>query len=109
MLIQNPSEIERAGLVQFFELTFELAWKTLKDYLETQGFELNTPREILKQAYQAQVVSQGDVWMEALDNRNLTVHVYDEATSLQVIQLIRDKYFDLLKNLYQTFQAKKSE
>ncbi|MBI3541469.1 MAG: nucleotidyltransferase substrate binding protein [Deltaproteobacteria bacterium] len=103
MLIQNPSEIERAGLVQFFELTFELAWKTLKDYLETQGFQPNTPREVLKQAYQSQCISRGDIWLEALDNRNLTVHVYDDATSLQVIQLIRSKYFDLLKELYQKF------
>ena len=109
MLIQNPSEIERAGLIQFFELAFELAWKTLKDYLEAQGFQLNTPREIFKQAYQAQIISQGDLWLEALNNRNLTVHVYDEATSLQVIQLIRDKYFNLLKDLYQIFQKKKSE
>ena len=107
MIIQNPSETERAGLVQFFELTFELAWKTLKDYLETQGFQVNTPREILKQAYQAQVISQGDVWLEALDNRNLTAHVYDEATSLQVIQLIRDKYFNLLKAFHRALQEKK--
>ncbi|MBI2346638.1 MAG: nucleotidyltransferase substrate binding protein [Deltaproteobacteria bacterium] len=108
LAIGRPSETERAGTVQFFELTFELAWKTLKDYLETQGFQLNTPRDVFKQAYQANVISQGDVWLEALDNRNLTTHVYDEATALKVVGLIRDRYFSLLQELHKEFQSKKS-
>ena len=44
--IKNPSEIERGGLIQFFEISFELAWKTLKDYLESEGFLINSPREL---------------------------------------------------------------
>lgn len=104
--IKNPSETERAGLMQFFEMTFELAWKTLKDYLEAQGFQVTSPRDTLKQAFQSELIQNGHAWMEALDDRNLTAHTYDEATSIKVDQLIREKYAPLLKELYQDLKAK---
>lgn len=101
--IKNPSEVERAGLIQFFELSFELAWKTLKDYLESQGLITQSPRETLKQAFQANLIQEGHGWLEALDNRNLTTHIYDEAIAQKVESLIRERYLLLLKTLYQTF------
>ena len=104
--IKQPSDTERAGLIQFFEIAFELAWKTLKDYLESQGFQVNSPRETIKQAFQSEVIQEGHIWMEALEDRNLTTHTYDEATSLKVEKLIKEKYFFRLKELYQILQAK---
>lgn len=106
--ISEPSDIERAGLIQFFELTFELAWKTLKDYLESQGYQVNSPRETLKQAFQAQLVTNGHAWIEALDDRNLTAHTYDEVTSKKVAQLIREKYYPILSELHETLTQKAS-
>lgn len=97
--IVNPSDVERAGLIQFFEMTFELAWKTLKDYLEAQGFQVASPRETLKQAFQIQLITQGHEWLDALDDRNLTAHTYDEAKAKNIERLIREKYFPLLKEL----------
>ena len=100
--ISSPSDAERAGLIQFFELTFELAWKTLKDYLESQGFAVKTPRETLKQAFQIDLIEDGHGWMKALDDRNLTTHTYDEKTSRKVEELIKKKYNPLLIQLHQT-------
>lgn len=97
--IEGPSDTERAGLIQFFELSFELAWKTLKDYLESQGFQVKSPRETLKQAFQSGLITEGHAWMEALDDRNLTAHTYNEAAILKVSDLIKDKYFPLLMAL----------
>ena len=102
--IENPSDVERAGLIQFFEMTFELAWKTLKDYLESLGFQVNSPRDVFKQAYQSKIISAGHVWMDALDDRNLTAHTYDETTSQEVATLIRDKYFAILTELHNTLK-----
>lgn len=104
--ISAPSETERAGLIQFFELAFELAWKTLKDYLELEGFQIKSPRETLKQAYQSNLVKNGHDWIIALDDRNLTTHTYDEAVAQKVEALIREKYFPLLKDFYDSFTAK---
>lgn len=104
--IAHPSATERAGLIQFFEVTYELAWKTLKDYLESQGFQVNSPRDTIKQAFQINLLQDGHTWMEALENRNLTTHTYNEAISLKVESLIKEKYFPLLNQLYDTLKIK---
>lgn len=106
--IAHPSDTERAGLIQFFEMSFELAWKTLKDYLESQGFQVSSPRETIKQAFQMNLLQDGHAWMEVLEDRNLTPHTYDEAISLKVERLIKEKYFLLLKQLYETLKTKNS-
>ena len=104
--ITAPSEAERAGLVQFFEITFELAWKLLKDYLEEQGFVVKSPKETIKQALQFDLIKQGHTWIDALADRNLTTHTYDEKTAIAVDTKIRNDYFPLLKALYHSFKDK---
>jgi nucleotidyltransferase substrate binding protein (TIGR01987 family) len=104
--IESPSVIEQAGLIQFFEIAFELAWKLLKDYEQAEGFDVKTPREVIKQAYQAGIISEGHSWMEALQDRNLKVHTYREEIALSVEQRIRDCYYPLLQALYTTFRTK---
>lgn len=61
-------DLQRAGLVQSFEFTFELAWKTLKDYLEKQGLEVPYPREVIKSAFSTHLIVDGSLWIEMLDN-----------------------------------------
>src|SRR3989338_8440552 len=104
--LKNTSKAERAGLIQFFEMTFELSWKTIKDYLEAQGYQVNGPREALKQAFQIHLLEEGHLWMKALEDRNLTTHTYDEAISQKIESLIRDKYYLILKNLYLSLKKK---
>ena len=104
--IEQLSILERAGLIQFFEITFELAWKLLKDYEETEGFIVKTPREAIKQAFQSGLISNGHDWIDALQDRNLTAHTYNEETAIAVETKIRDKYFQLLAEVYAYFQNK---
>lgn len=92
--------LTQAGLIQMFEVAFELAWKTLKDRLEFEGQVAQSPREVIKLAFQNNLLSQGEVWIEALDNRNLLSHTYDQKMSDEARELIRSRYFSLLKNLY---------
>ncbi len=102
----EPSDAERAGLIQFFEMTFELAWKVLKDYLEEEGFRIASPREAVKQAFQAGLVGDGHVWMEALKDRNLTVHTYEEKVAIAIEKRIRSAYFPLLAKFRLDFGEK---
>lgn len=76
--IADPEELERAGIIQFFEMAFELAWKVMKDYLETEGFQVKSPKEAIKQAFQSGLVENGQAWIDALEDRNRTVHTYEE-------------------------------
>jgi nucleotidyltransferase substrate binding protein (TIGR01987 family) len=104
--IDKPSDAERAGLIQFFEMAFELAWKLMKDYLEEQGFTVNSPKDAIKQAFQSNILADGHTWMDALEDRNLTAHTYEEATAIRVEQKIKRDYFPLLKNLHDYFCEK---
>jgi nucleotidyltransferase substrate binding protein (TIGR01987 family) len=104
--IEQPSVVERAGLIQFFEMTFELSWKLLKDYEEAEGFLTKTPREVIKQAFQADLIADGQTWIEALQDRNLTTHTYNEKTAIEITQRIRQKYYPLLVALYADFKGK---
>ena len=104
--VENPDIIQKAGMVQFFEMTFELSWKMLKDYLEEQGFEeVVSPRKAIKKAFETSLVQDGHGWMQMLENRNLAVHTYDEETADQVVAAIRGTYYPLLKELYATLKA----
>lgn len=104
--IQHPSEAERAGLIQFFEMSFELAWKVLKDYLEAEGFTITSPRDAIKQAFQSGLLEDGHVWLQALQDRNLTVHTYEEKIAIEVENNIRLDYFPALSRMHATFKAK---
>lgn len=97
---EDLSELEQAGLIQFFEMTFELAWKVLKDYLESEGYIVKSPRETIKQAFQNDLINDGHIWMEALTVRNLTTHTYDEKLVNKLINDIVNIYFPELKLLH---------
>lgn len=105
--LEVPTELERAGIIQLFEMSFELAWKVLKDYLENEGFLVNSPRETIKEAFRSGIISDGDLWLEALNSRNLSAHTYDEKNAIEAVENIREKYAPLLKSLRETLQERK--
>ncbi|WP_026894348.1 nucleotidyltransferase substrate binding protein [Clostridiisalibacter paucivorans] len=94
------TELERAGIIQFFEISFELSWKLMKDYLEAQEISVKSPRETIKQAYQIDLIDDGHIWIDALSDRNLTVHTYDEDMAKKMVNDIIKVYFPELKKLY---------
>ncbi len=79
-------------------MAFELAWKTLKDHLQEQGFDA-PPRQAIKQGLQAHIIKQGHNWIEALEDRNLTVHTCDETKAQEAERDMRNVYAPLIKLL----------
>jgi nucleotidyltransferase substrate binding protein (TIGR01987 family) len=105
--IENPDFLQKAGIIQFFEMSFELSWNMVKDYLEEQGFiDVKSPRSALKKAFEIDLISDGHSWMDLLVDRNLTSHTYDEDKATEVENLIHHKYFPLLKELHNSFKKK---
>lgn len=94
------TELERAGIIQFFEMTFELAWKVLKDYLESEGYIVKSPRETVKQAFQIGLIDNGHVWIDALSNRNLTTYTYDEELAEKMTKEILMAYLPELESMH---------
>ncbi len=99
-------EAYQMALIQGFEIIIELSWKVLKDYLENEGFqEVSTPKTVIRQAYQSNIIDQGELWLEALQLRNLASHTYDEATTKIILTFIVDKYLQLVTQLYKTLET----
>lgn len=97
-------------MIQFFEMSFELSWNVMKDYLEEQGFtEVKSPGDSIKKAFETGLISDGHGWLKLMEDRNLTSHAYDEETAKEIEKLIRQKYFKLLKELYITFKQKQAD
>ncbi|MBU1567013.1 MAG: nucleotidyltransferase substrate binding protein [Proteobacteria bacterium] len=107
--LKTPSKIEVQGIIQSFEFTFKLAWKTLKDYLESQGVLCTFPREVIKQAFHYGILVDGEIWLEMLNKRNLLAHTYDEQLAMQAYHLIVDEYYKHMKMLLDWFAGKIDE
>ncbi|MEI6679654.1 MAG: nucleotidyltransferase substrate binding protein [Mariniphaga sp.] len=100
------NEMEEQGLIQSFEYTFELAWKTLQDLLEEKAgyIDIKGPRPVLMQAFKDGYLTNGEKWMEMLKDRNRTVHTYDEEIAREIIAAITQDYYGLLTNLDQKLE-----
>jgi nucleotidyltransferase substrate binding protein (TIGR01987 family) len=107
---ENLTLLEKEGVIQRFEYTFELAWKTLKDYLEAGGLVITpvTPRQVIKEAFAAKVISDGEAWIRMLDNRNLLSHTYDSSVFEQAVPAIARHYLPAMEKLY-IFLTEKSK
>ena len=107
---ESLSLLEKEGVVQRFEYTFELAWKTLKDYLEEDGLVISpvTPRQVIKEGFAAKVIADGQVWINMLDNRNLLSHTYDSAVFEQAVQAIATRYLPAMRQLHEFLGGKRS-
>lgn len=109
--IGNLNQLEKEGLAQRFEFTFELAWKTLKDYLEDSGvsLEISTPREVIKQAFSANIIADGAVWITMLDHRNLLSHMYDVKRFDEAVRAIDADYARALQAVIEFFRQRVNE
>lgn len=104
-LYPHLNDIEKEGMVQRFEYTFELAWKTLKDYLESKGEIEKFPRDVIKKAFETQLITEGELWLEMLDNRNRMAHTYDETNFNTIISKITESYFTAIEQLMNTLKS----
>lgn len=104
------SDLEKEGVVQRFEYTFELAWKTLKDYLVYHGvtFDQITPRSVIKQAFAAGIIADGQTWIDMLEQRNLMSHTYDNAIFETVFRNISDRYVVAIQQVFTWLKERES-
>lgn len=108
---KEPTQLEKEGTVQRFEYTTDLAWKVMKDYLESENlvFEQVTPRAVIRKAFEAKLLEDGETWMDALDARNKMSHVYDLKSFEGVIKDIRLRYIQAFDALHAKLLEKSME
>lgn len=88
-LEQPFNEFIRDSVIQRFEFTFELAWKTMKIALKFYSVYENTPSRILKEALKAKIIDDLDTWEAMLEGRNSTSHVYNEGDAQTIYDQIQ--------------------
>jgi nucleotidyltransferase substrate binding protein (TIGR01987 family) len=102
-------ELIKEGLIQRFEYTHELAWNVMKDYLEYQGNKnAGGSRDATREAFQLNLISNGQVWMDMINSRNQTTHTYNEATANEIYTKILKEYFPLFLEFKKTMDKKRS-
>ncbi len=92
-------ELEKDGVIQRFEFTFELLWKALKIYLEFKGIQTKTPRDSLKEAFRIQLIDKEEIFLNMLEDRNKTSHIYDQQTSEEIFERIKTEYLSAIGSL----------
>jgi nucleotidyltransferase substrate binding protein (TIGR01987 family) len=107
--VEELSKLEQEGVIQRFEYTFELAWKVLKDLLFYEGFDVKSPRQVFRQAFEAEYMREEDTEtaLNALSKRNLLSHTYEEAVAQEALREIQQNYAPMLKRLQHTLRKRK--
>jgi nucleotidyltransferase substrate binding protein (TIGR01987 family) len=104
------SNLEEQGMIQAFEYTHELAWKTLKDFLEDKG---NSPlfgsKDVTRAAFKLELIENGDTWMDMIKSRNQTSHTYNEEVAAEIVNNIIHHYFKNLMLLHEKLNRLKEK
>ena len=91
----GENDLSRDGLIQRFEFTFELAWKTLKAIFENEGLTgINSPKTVLREAFSAGLIEDDELWLAMLNDRNSTVHIYSEKLAIEICNNVQGKYIN---------------
>ncbi len=100
--VEVLNELERDGVIQRFEYTFELTWNTLKDRMEYDGVVLTaiTPRNVIREAFEAGLIEDGETWIDMLNDRNSMSHSYDSAKFRRVVESIHSRYLRILGDIH---------
>ena len=102
--LEEVLELKKTGVVRDsaikrFELCFDLAWKSIKNYSKIHGIECYSPRECFKVAFQLKLIEHDEGWLLMIDDRNLTAHLYKESEAEKIYEKL-PKYLEMFKNLF---------
>ncbi len=92
-------ELDKDGVIQRFEFTFEPLWKTLKLFLDDQGILTKSPKETLQESFRFELIQNEEIFLDMLEDRNRTSHLYNQADSLEIYERIKNRYVQEIKNL----------
>lgn len=102
VMLDKPVDPDRANIdatIQRFEFTIELTWKFLKQVLLLKGINAKSPRDVLKEAYQIELINDEEIWLKMLNDRNLSSHTYDESLADEIYVNIKT-YYPVLEEMF---------
>ncbi|UFS71961.1 nucleotidyltransferase substrate binding protein [Geomonas sp. RF6] len=107
---RDLTELEQQGLVQGFELTHELAWNVLKDYLEEKGVAgIIGSKDATRLAFKNALIDDGEAWMDMIKARNLSSHTYNPETAEEIANSILTRFFPAFDQMFRKFSVLEAE
>ena len=101
--VKNPNDLEKEGTIQRFEFTHELAWKVMKDFLKDKGIQgIIGSKDATRLAFQNEIITNGEVWMDMIESRNLTVHTYQHT-------ILEEEFLKIIKIYFPQFKEFQSK
>jgi len=104
--IQANSQLEKDGVIQRFEYTFEIFWKTLKMLLSYLGIECYSPRSCIKEAFKQGFIEDDEIFLDMLEDRNRSSHIYEEKTAEEIFERIKEIYTEILEKTIKNLEEK---
>lgn len=106
--ISDLNELERCGLLWRFNFSIELAWKTMKDFLEDKGFDFKpSPKDTIRLAQESAYINYAQELIDGLDLRNILSHDYSGKKFAECETALRQDVFPALEKLYNFFLTQK--
>lgn len=97
------TDLEKQGMIQAFEYTHELCWKTMKDFILDKGNqEVFGSKDAVREAFNLGLISEGENWMKMIESRNLSSHTYNSEVADKIVLSIIRTYFDLFMDFEST-------
>lgn len=91
----NADEDEKVAIIKYFEMVYELAWNTIKDYYEEQGeANIQGSKDAFRLAFQRGLITDGGSWLDMVKSRRLSVHTYNQETADEIVEGIVNAYFN---------------
>lgn len=100
--VTKPRDL--SGIIKDFEITYELSWKSLKAFLEKQGHETGSAKNVFSKAYQLGQLHDESPWLDMIEDRNQAVHTYDESLARVLCDHIRTAYVPAFQALEKIFK-----
>lgn len=100
-----PDQFVYDASIKRFEFTYELAWKLMKALIEYKGGEdVRFPRDVFREAYAKGLLENGEIWLDMLNDRNLSSHTNNQERAMEIFKRVKDKYFDEFVRLIGTIE-----
>ena len=100
------SETFKIALAHMYEVTFDLSWKLIKEYLENQGIIVKSPRDTIREASSIDIIDNDEIWLNMLESRNITSHQYNDEEFNAIVADIATFYTNALYKLEEFFNGK---
>jgi nucleotidyltransferase substrate binding protein (TIGR01987 family) len=108
VVLKKPNSVERDATIQRFEFSFEACWKAAKQYLfDVEGVDVASPKGVIRSLRENNILTEEEAikGIQMVNDRNLTVHTYNEEVALKIHSSL-NVYYELLDSIVEQMKSR---